>query len=176
MLKLTDSVDKVPLIGHKYKELLERLGIYTIYDLIFHLPTRHIDTSYISHISNLNTFEKKTIQCTVDSIKNIRTKFRKFITEAKVFDKSGTVDVIWFNQPFITNILKPGSKVLLNGRLNPKRNKPQLYSPSYELLKNATLVHLGIIVPVYPTTEGITSKWLRARIKFLLTKLRTIFG
>lgn len=170
MLQLTDPVDKIPLIGSKYKKLLGKLDIETVEDLLYHFPVRHADTSEISQISQLNTFEKKTIQATVESIKNIRTKFRKFITEATVYDESGSIDVIWFNQPFLTNSISSGSKILLNGKLNPKRNIPQLYSPSYEILKRGTLTHLGIIVPQYSVTEGVTDKWLRSRIHFVLTK------
>lgn len=170
MLKLTDPLNKVPLIGPKYQRLLEKLDLETIEDLLYYFPTRHADTSKISLISELNTIKRKTIQCEVEYIKNIRIKFRRFITEARVTDESGSVDVIWFNQPFLTKNLKPSSKILLNGKLNPKRNKPQLYSPSYETLEKGQLTHLGIIVPMYSVTEGMTSKWLRSRIQFLLKK------
>ena len=138
--------------------------------MLYHFPSYHADTTKIAQISNLNAYEKKTIKATVESIKNIRTKYGKFITEAKMCDNSGIIDVIWFNQPFLTRAIKVGSQILLNGKLNPKRNKPQLYSPTYEVVRNEDATHLGIIVPVYATTEGITTKWLRARIKFLLTK------
>lgn len=170
MFKLTDPVEKVPLIGPRYQKLLGKLCIETIADLLYYFPTRHADTSKISLISELNTIERKTIQCEVEYIKNIRTKFRKFITEARVYDESGSIDIIWFNQPFITRVLRPSSKILLNGKLNPKRNKPQLYSPGYETLKGGSPLHLGGIVPMYPTTEGVTSKWLRSRIKLLISK------
>lgn len=170
MLKLTDSIEKLPLIGYKYKNLLEKLGVFTIKDLLYYFPVRHIDTSKLSKISELDTLDKKTVLCMIDNIKNFRTKSRLFITEAKIHDDSGNIDVIWFNQPFLSKTIKVGSNILLNGKLNPKRNKPQLYSPSYETTKNSPTTHLGIISPVYPTTEGITSKWIRSRIKFLFTK------
>jgi ATP-dependent DNA helicase RecG len=101
-------------------------------------------------------------------MKNIRTRYRKFITEGVASDDSGTVYIVWFNQPYIKKNLRIGSTILLNGKLNPKRNKPQLYSPQYEPVKNTEFTHIGIISPIYPTTEGITSKWLRSRIKFLI--------
>ncbi|MFC1780615.1 ATP-dependent DNA helicase RecG [Patescibacteria group bacterium] len=168
MLSLTDTISKIPLIGSKYTELLSKLGIHTIRDLLFYFPVKHADTSDISKISELNTFETKTVMVTIESMKNIRTRYRKFITEGAVSDDSGIVDVVWFNQPFIKKNLRIGSTILLNGKLNPKRNKPQLYSPQYEPVKNAEFTHLGTISPIYPTTEGVTSKWLRSRIKFLI--------
>ncbi|MBN2015782.1 ATP-dependent DNA helicase RecG [Candidatus Dojkabacteria bacterium] len=171
MPKLTDTVDKIPLVGPKYKEILGKLGVTTIEDLLFYFPVSHADTSDISTISELNTIEKKTVLVNVESIRNIRTKFGKFITEGVVSDESGKIDVIWFNQPFLKRNLPIGSTILLNGKLNPKRNKPQLYSPQYEQAKSADFTHLGTISPIYPLTDGITSKWLRSRIKFLIKKL-----
>lgn len=168
MLKLQDTVDKIPFIGTKYKELLSVLGVYTIEDLLYHFPVRHTDTSRVSQISELDILESKTIKCEIDSIRNIRTKYRKLLIEAKVSDESGSIDVIWFNQRFLTQTLKIGSEVLLNGKLNPNRNKPQLYSPTYEVLRTTKPTHLGTIVPIHPTTTGITTKWLRSRINFLL--------
>ncbi|MDD3647308.1 MAG: ATP-dependent DNA helicase RecG [Candidatus Dojkabacteria bacterium] len=170
MLKLSDSIDKIPLIGPQYKTLLARLCINTIQDLLYHFPSYYSDTSQISLITELNTLEKKTILATVTKLKNIRTRYRKFITEAEVEDESGKVDIIWFNQPFLGKILKIGSTFLLNGKLNPNRNKPQLYSPTYELYKGPDTTHLGKLIPQYPVTEGLTNKWFRSRIKYLLSE------
>lgn len=170
MLSLSDQVDKIPLIGPKYQSLLAKLDIRTIQDLLFHFPSRYNDTSDLSKISDLDTFSRKTILCTIEEIKNIRTRGGKFITQAQASDSSGDIEVIWFNQPFISNILKNGSQVLLNGKLNPKRNKPQLYSPDYEIFSKGGTTHLGTITPIYPLCDGVSNKWLRSRIKFLLSK------
>jgi ATP-dependent DNA helicase RecG len=168
MLNLSDSVQKVPLIGEKYSRILATLGIITIEDLLLYFPVKHADTSEISRISDLNTMEKKTVMVTINSLKNIRTRYGKYITEGTVSDDSGTIEVVWFNQPFIKKNLRIGSTILLNGKLNPKRNKPQLYSPQYEAVKNEETTHLGAITPIYPVTEGVTTKWLRSRLKFLI--------
>ena len=168
MLKLTDSVDTIPLIGPKYKELLNRLEINTVKDLLFYFPSKYRDTRIVSQVSELTSEEKRTIKVIIDDIKNISTKFRKSITQAKAHDNSGNVNIIWFNQRFISRILKPGSKALLNGKLGTNRNKSMLVSPEYELVKGNTTTHLGMIVPTYPTTEGITSKWIRSRVHFLI--------
>ncbi len=140
-------------------------------DLLYHFPSYHSDTSEIFSISDLDTIEQRTVRVTVESIKNIRTRYRKYLTEAKVYDDSGEIDVIWFNQPFLTKTIKPGSTLLLNGKVNIIRNKPQLYSPTYELIFNDKTTHLGRIAPNYHTTEGITPKWLRARIRFLIESI-----
>src|SRR4030042_4903667 len=168
MSRLNDSVKTIPFIGYKYEQLLSKLKIYTIKDLLYHFPSYHSDTSEIFTLSDLDANYRKTVRVIVESIKNIRTRYGKYLTEAKVYDDSGEIDVIWFNQPFLTRIIKEGSTLLLNGKINPNHNKPQLYSPTYELLINDKSIHLGRIAPIYPTTEGLTSKWLRAKLKYLL--------
>jgi len=175
MLSLYDPIDTIPFIGPTYNKLLANIGIITILDILYHVPARYVDASAIVKLSDLNTTEKKTVQVTLIAIKSIRTRGGKLITEAKVTDESGEVDVIWFNQLFLTKTLKIGSTILLNGALNPNHNKPQLYSPSYEIVKDESPTHLGIIVPVYSVTEGVTDKWLRSRIKYLLQNHRYLF-
>lgn len=170
MLTLSDPVHRIPLVGPKYAQLLESLGVQTVQDLLLFIPRRYNDTSELTSIGSLSVDEKRTIQGTIGSIKNIRTRTRKYLTEAKVSDDTGIVDVIWFNQPFLTKTLRVGSTILLNGKLNPNRNKPQLYSPEYEVLSGGKNTHLGRIVPLYPLTEGLTSKWIRSRINFLLSE------
>jgi len=168
MLKLGDSTNNIPLIGPKYQKLLDKLNIFTITDLLNYFPSYYSDTSKIFQISELDSLEKKTILCTIDDIQNIKLRNKKFITKAKGHDNSSTIEIIWFNQPFLNKTIKTGSKYLLNGKLNAKSNKTQLYSPTYEIYKNRPTTHLGIITPIYSTTDGISSKWIRSRINYLL--------
>jgi ATP-dependent DNA helicase RecG len=172
MLNLKDPVTNIPHVGPTYAELLAQLSINHIEDLLFHFPVRYSDTSNISKISEMNSFEKKTILCIPYNINTIRTRFGKFITQATVYDTSGQIKVIWFNQPFLSKIIKVGSTLLLNGKTNPKRKTPELYSPEYEILKTDDPLHLGIITPIYRTTEGLSNKWIRTRIKSIFSKYR----
>lgn len=168
MLTIKDPIQHVPLIGPKYEELLAKLEIHTVEDLITYFPVRYKDTSRISLISDLDTLHAKTVRVNVETIRSFRTKYGKYITQATVYDTSGMIEATWFNQPFLTKNIQSGSTILLNGKLSPKRNKPQLYSPTYELVRDTVSKHLGRIVPIYKLTQGITNKWLRARIANLL--------
>jgi len=79
--------------------------------------------------------------------------------------------VIWFNQPFLVKVLKPQTIVSLSGKVDFWVKKPALISPEYEIIKNQSQIHTGRLVPVYHETYGISSKWLRSRIAFLLKNL-----
>ena len=67
-------------------------------------------------------------------------------------------------------------ELLISGKLSPKSTKPELISPEFEIVKNDDYenIHIGRIVPVYPLTKGITSKWLRVKIKYLVDNVDQI--
>ncbi len=129
------AVEVLPGVGNLYSKKLSGLEIRTIKDLLYHFPFRYDDFSNIKTIDRANLDEKITIQGNIWQIKNIRTPRGKFITTALVADQSGTIEVIWFNQPYLTKILKAGTPVSLSGKLDPKSPKPKLIAPSYEVIR-----------------------------------------
>lgn len=169
MLRLEDNILMVPLVGPSYAERLSILGIQSVKDLLFHFPSRTEDTGDIVSITELSTSENRRISCYIDRISNFRTRGRKYITTAVVSDSSGKIEVIWFNQPYLTKTLKKGSQAILYGKLNPKQKKAQLYSPLWEQTTGNNVTHLAKITPHYPLTEGISEKWLRSKISYLLS-------
>lgn len=106
-------ISKLPGIGQYYSFKLRHLEIETLEDLIYHFPFRYDDFSQHSQIQNLTPEEKTSIQGTVWQIRNIRTRYGKFITTATVADESGTIEVIWFNQPYLTKNIKAGTPISL---------------------------------------------------------------
>lgn len=176
-------IENLAGIGSYYLRKLKRLEIKTANDLIYHFPFRYNDFSQIAKIENLSAGEKMSVQGIVWQIKNLRTKKGKFITKAKIADQSGFVDVIWFNQPYLTRVIKTGIPISLSGKIEIEGSRPKLISPSYEILKNPALnfqmqnlvqkpqtLHTGRIIPIYPETEGLSSKWLRTKIAEVLPK------
>ncbi len=170
-LRLDESVSTIPLVGKKYQQLLQTLGIVTIKDLIYYFPRDYFDSSKVYRIADLNRVEKKTFIATVDSIRSVRTKRRNFsIQMARLKDEFDSIEATWFNQPFLKDSLKVGQSYIFSGRLNPKNYKPQVLSPDYEEIKEEQ-VHIGLITPIYGLTAGISNKWLRSRIKWLIQKI-----
>src|SRR3989338_1307882 len=82
------------------------------------------------------------------------------------YQKFQSLEVIWFNQPFLTKVIHKGDLISLSGTVGWFANKLVLQSPEYEILQNenSETIHTGRLVPVYPETAGITSKWLRRQI------------
>ncbi len=168
------------MVGPTYAAKLNKLEIKTVGDLLMHIPFRYENYSKIFKISSLQAGEKVSIVGTISSFENIYTKYGKKIQKAKFADETGEIDVTWYNQPFLKNLLRPGMKVSLAGEVKWFGHKLVLESPEYEIIKQTTdnrqqitdnLIHTGRLVPIYPETEGLSSKWIRSRINTILTKL-----
>src|SRR3989344_6884892 len=130
-------ISNIPGIGKYYSYKLKKLNINCVEDLIYHFPFRWDDFSEIKTIENIKANEPVSIQGIIWQIKNVRTRSGKFITVATVADQSGTVEVIWFNQPYLTQTLKAGMQISLSGKIQFEGFHPKLISPSYEILKSA---------------------------------------
>ncbi|MBI2452634.1 MAG: DEAD/DEAH box helicase, partial [Parcubacteria group bacterium] len=76
-------------------------------------------------------------------------------------DASGSLRVLWFNQPYITTTLKKGERVCLTGKILRDKQGLYLSNPAYELLDGRERLHTGRIIPIYQETAGVSSKWLR---------------
>jgi len=171
-MDLTSPVTRLSQVGENTAGKLKKLGISTLFDLLYHLPFRYEDRTLVSPVSRLQPGETVTVIGTIDQLKNEYTKGRKFIQSGQFSDTSGTIHITWFNQPFLTRTLKSGTPVALYGKVDLFKNQPSLISPDYELpTPNHELIHMARLVPVYPETAGISSKWLRARIFSLLKSL-----
>ncbi len=167
-LTLSSPVQYVPRVGPRMAQLLDRLGIKTVEDLLYYVPFRYDDYSLISPIARVQPGETVTISGTIHSIVNLTTKTGKRMQQAVVADDTGKLTVMWFNQPFLTRVLPVGTSVRLAGKIDWFGSKIVMSSPSYEI---GTSLHTGRLVPVYAETEGITSKWIRGRIADVLEKV-----
>lgn len=163
-MKLTSSIISLPSVGPAYTRRLEKLEIFTIEDLFLHVPFRYLDFRNTKAIALVIPDELVTIAGEIISIKNIYTKWGKKFQLAKVTDKTGSITVIWFNQPFLIKSLPEGTRVLLAGKVGWFSRKLAMVSPEYEIAKAGPGVHTGRLIPIYHETAGISSKWLRTKI------------
>lgn len=165
-LTLSSPVQYIPRVGPKMAKKLEILDIQTVKNLLYYIPFRYNDYSLISKIARVKPGETVTIRGEVISMKNAFTKTGKKLQQAKIQDESGTLDVIWFNQMYLTRIIKPSQTVSLSGKIDWFGTSIVLVSPEYETGEGS--LHTGRLVPVYSETEGLSSKWLRGRIAYAI--------
>lgn len=163
---------------------LRRLGIVLLRDLLFYFPSRYADASTFISIANLTDGLDATVRGT---IKKIETKksFRSKIpmSEGIVEDVSGTLRVVWFNQPYLAKMLSVGQTVELTGRVSMYKGRATLTNPSMREEKvlaidshdslfsnNAS----DVLTPIYPETKGVSSEWLRHAIARTLSLIENI--
>jgi ATP-dependent DNA helicase RecG len=179
MTNLSLPIEELKNVGPRNISRLHKLGIKTLKDLLWHFPAKYEDYTETLPIGNIEPGQKVSIQGEVLKISSKRIFPRRLtVTNAIVGDSSGAVKVVWFNQPYIENQLTEGSLVSLAGKASLNKHGLYLSSPTYEkigaqFLSTTTpaLKHTQGLVPVYPETEGITSKYLRFLIKPLLKNI-----
>lgn len=171
-MNLNTPISQMPFVGLMYAKRLEKLDIKKVEDLLLHIPSRYKDYSLVTDIQTAQKGEVVTIQGKVNSMKNIFTSGGKKIQLAQVEDMSGTIDIIWFNQIFLVRTIKKGLNLSFSGKVDEFNHKKSIISPDFEQVSpGKDLIHTGRLVPVYPETAKVSSKWLRARIKYALDLL-----
>jgi len=142
-------------IGPKTALKLEKFGITNNLELLYHFPHRYLDFSHTINISKLSINQNVTIKGQVKSVNNIFTKSGKSLQKIILSDSSGNIDLVWFNQPYLTKNFHPGDLWAFAGTVSLYRGRMTLFSPEYGQY------HTGKIIPVYPETKGINSRWFR---------------
>ncbi len=173
MTDLNTPISQLSRVGKTSAKRLEYLGIKNVNDLLYYFPFRYEDYRKIFLISQLQAGQLSTICGQVELIGNKRSfRSRKIITEALVSDKSGSLRVVWFNQPYVTKNIKAGDIVYLSGKAQTDMLGPKLVSPVYEKFKKEATTHTARLVPIYPSTEGLTQK----QIRFLISQVIDLSG
>jgi ATP-dependent DNA helicase RecG len=181
-MNLSTPIEKIPRVGPQSQRRLKKLGVKTVRDLLFHFPHRYEDFSNLIPLAAADEKVGETIcvQGKIVKIKNVRIfRRRMVITESLLQDETGTLKITWFNQPYLINTFKPGDFLFLAGKMASKNGKKYLSAPSYEKIpaqfangEKYDSTHVGRLIPVYPETEGMSSRWLRFIIKPILSELK----
>ncbi len=171
MLDLGTSITRVRSVGARSAARLKKLGITTVRQLLWHLPARYEDYSQTVPIASIQPGQKQSVRGEVASIASRHIWPKKLtITTATIRDESGAVRVVWFNQPYLEEALTLGTAVSVSGKVILDKRGLYLTNPMYEKVAGQ-LRHTGRLIPIYPETSGVTSKYLRFLIQPLLEEL-----
>lgn len=170
-MNLNEPITVVVGVGISYAKRLQKLGITTIEDFLYHVPARYIDYSLTSTISGLQEGEIVTLKGEITRIKNNYIRGRRLtIQKAILTDSTGIINITWFNQPYLAESLQ-NKLVSVSGKVSRFGRFLNLESPEYEIVREGGTIHTGRLVAVYPETYGVSSKWLRAKIANILPKI-----
>ncbi len=169
-LELSDSIGVINSIGEQRAKKLNKLGIFTIQDLISYFPRDYEDRSIVKKIKELTLNEENcfkgfiTGEAVVLNFKNIN------ITKVTIKDDTGKIEINWYNQPFLKNYFKKEVEYFFSGKVIEKFKKKIVESPDYEIIKGENFMGGGRIVPIYFLTAGISQKMFRGYIADVLEK------
>jgi ATP-dependent DNA helicase RecG len=167
-LDLDLPLHRIVGIGPRQAQRLEKLGLTTVRDLLFHLPRRYEDTRETVPLRALQPGGVQTARVRIRNISARRSPYKKMVlVEATLEDDGAVASAVWFNQPFLTRQLQPGMELMVSGKVEQSRTGLTFRNPSFERA-GPDQHHVGTIAPVYPETQGITSRFLRSRIEPLL--------
>ncbi|MCR4311366.1 MAG: GxxExxY protein [Candidatus Taylorbacteria bacterium] len=166
------------------KAALKKLGIRTIFDLLYHFPVRYGDTSEVRSIASLVHGQTAVVFGKISGLKmskGFKTKIA--MADGWIEDDTGKIKVVWFNQPYLAKMTQEGALVRIEGKVSQRRARqsdatrstlhasPSLYfsNPKIETVRKLP-VGVGdslfgekkeehTLYPVYPESRGITSNW-----------------
>lgn len=155
-------------VGPVNAERLEKLGIFTLRDMLYHFPRRYDDYSRQVRVHNLRYGMDATVIGAIKRISKRPGKSRRLMTEAVIQDETGGLRVNWFNQPWMIRDLQAGDSVVLSGKVDQYLGRLTMNNPEWELLDKEQL-HTNRIVPVYPLTADVGQRWLRGLMNRVVT-------
>ncbi len=162
------GVNETPGVGDKISTYLNKLGIETIDDLLHHFPNRYIDLSTVKPIGNIKVGDEVTVKGEVKVVSHSRIKKGMDLVQVGIFDGTGYIYGIWFNQGYIADRLTKGTEVAFSGKTSWSRSKLQIQNPFYDVVtaeEEGDTVNTGRIIPVHSTTKNLSSTHLRKIIK-----------
>jgi ATP-dependent DNA helicase RecG len=169
MPNLETPLKNISLITPRYHRVLKKLGLFCVKDFLFYLPFRYDDFRKNVMLSSEHLEKNVTVEGKISKTKLNRSWKRKMaIAEIFVEDASGTLlKAVWFNQPYVLESLRQGETVRLSGKLTMNGKDFSMSSPAWEK-SSRDATNTARLVPVYPETSGITSKWIRWQMKNFL--------
>lgn len=159
-------------VGPVVENNLRAIGIKSIEDLLNYYPRRYDDYSNLIPISEIKPGQV-SIKGKISNSVGRYVRRGMHITEAVLTDKTGSVRLVWFNQPYRANSLKNGSNYFVSGLFQLSRQRMSIINPSLELVSDFP-INTARILPVYPQSRTIKSPQLRKLIKLAFDYVDTI--
>ncbi len=157
-------VDQLRHVGERRVEALASLGVASVFDLLTFYPRRYIDRTKRVDLSDLTVGEEAAIFAEVKKVTSRRTKQGKSMVEVSVADEGGSINIVFFNQPWRERQLPVGVSALFFSKVGEYRGQRQMTNPVVDVIIGPSgderdLSRVGRVVPIYPASgkAGLTS-------------------
>ena len=170
-MDLLSRLEKEFRLVESQKKALKKLGINTIEDLLYYFPVRYGDTSKIVQINDLRKGDAAVVFGKISKLKTSKAWVKKIpMSDGLVTDETGSVKLVWFNQPYIAKMIHDGQLVRVEGKVSERKGELYISNPKIEVV-NTPPTSVGnslfgkdgeehTLYPVYPESRGVTSNWI----------------
>ncbi len=166
-IRVDDAVQFLKGVGPKRAAALEKAGIRTLRDLLFHLPSRYYDRRTLTPLESLRAAAAATVQGTVTRVRSYRTARKRLsVVEVSIEEGDRRAALVWFGQAWRAREFRAGDTVLASGRVQPGGRS--LAVEEFEVLEGQEPVQAGGLVPSYPAVEGLSRRQVRTLVRSAL--------
>ncbi len=169
LLRLDSPIRYAPGVGEKREALFQKLGIYTVEDLLTFFPRRLEDRTNLCPIRHLRDGEYALVEGVLRAKSRVKVRPGLELVKAALDDGSGLLFGIWFNQPWMWDQLVQGERYAFYGKVQIRFGEVQIDSPVWE--RAGKKEQTGRFVPIYPSTEGLSQNLLQNVIRRTLNRL-----
>ncbi len=169
MINLEEDVKYIKGVGPKKVVLLNKLGIYTVKDLITYYPRAYEDRSKPKFLYECEDGEEALVEVIACSrATNVRLK-GKTMQRLIVRDETASATITWFNQPYLKDKFSIGEKYKIFGKVSKKAGKISFNSPTFDI--GEAQKNTGRIIPIYPLTYSLSQNTLRKIMEGAIEKV-----
>src|SRR5215472_538096 len=179
MIDVSQRLEELDWIPRPRLLALRRLGIETLEDLVTHFPRRHEDRTEFPHFPR----EESDISiCLCGEV--VKTSLRRFGRWKKIFEAtlqepqpnalSEPLVCRWFNLHYVQKMIATGHRIVVFGKPRLRGKRICMDHPELEVVEDDDVersIHFRPITPIYPATEGLSQRVLRALIYRILQEL-----
>jgi ATP-dependent DNA helicase RecG len=171
-MTLGSELTELKGVGEAQAKKFALLGVKSVGDLVNYYPRRYDDFSTVTPINKLNP-GAVTIQAEIKQAKGRYARRGLHLTEAVASDNSGSLRLIWFNQPYRAAALKAGQTYFISGQYELSRQRFAILNPSVEMASDFP-VNTARILAVYRETKGLTSRQIRLAAEAVLLLIKKL--
>ena len=158
-MNLESPITEVKGIGAKTEKLMNKIGVYTVGDILLHYPRDYVRFKEPLSAGEITQEGIYAVIGKITSAPVLKRTNRMEIVQAKVRDTAGSVELIWFRMPYVRSQLKSQETYIFYGKVKQKgrqfcMEQPQIYTTEQYQQKMQTLQ------PVYARTDGLSNQMI----------------
>lgn len=166
-----DKISCVKNIGETREKQLNKLGIVTVQDLLEYFPRDYDDRSILKQISELKKGDNASFRGRVLTEASLLRRGKMTMVRVGIGDESGMLEAVWFNQPYMKNMMAKGREFIFTCKIGERNGRLQAESPETEAVSSEENLNVGRIVPVYTLPKRLSQKTIRSVIYSVLSQL-----